>query len=127
METRLLQVNVNIPSVEDVAGKYRAYGRHAREEGSFLFDLVMSPESFFRTRIATDDLDLPAVAGIAKLCAEAAEKEGVELDGYQRQYVGALVCTLMEANGYRKTGSKKAIPHPMFTKGEVYIRDGDTT
>ena len=41
---------------------------------------------------------------------------------FDKQFIGAVVCSLMEANGYEKTGKKRSIPHNAFTKGEVYAR-----
>lgn len=45
------------------------------------------------------------------------------LTTYTKQFIGAVVCCLMENNGYRKTGRKKSINHPDFIKGEIYSRE----
>jgi hypothetical protein len=112
---------VNIPSQDDFASRYPQYGRFAREEGSFLFDVVMSPACYDYARAATLVFNLPAVAGVAKACTEAFSRQNkVEWRDFIKQYIGALVCALMEANGFEKTGEKRAIPYPGFTKGEVY-------
>ena len=111
------ETSVVIPNVNDFASSYPHYKNRATTTGKVFFDLVMTPESFLKAACATDDLDLPGVAALAKQCFEAA---GGSLSGTDKQYIGALVCALMEANGYRKTGTKRAIPHKAFTKGEVY-------
>lgn len=68
------------------------------------------------------NLEMPAVAGIARSCYQQIQvQKEVSFSNFTKQFMGALVCTLMEANGFRKTGRKKAIPHPMFTKGEFYV------
>ena len=86
-----------------------------------MFDVVMSPTCYDYARAATLVFDLPAVAGVAKACTEAfSQQDKVEWRDFIKQYVGALVCALMEANGFEKTGEKRAIPYPGFTKGEVY-------
>ncbi len=121
MDERPFHLIVEIPSIEDFAGKYRQYAPFAQNGGRFLFDLLMSPESYVAAQVATLNLELPAVAGVAKACREACDRRpDVEWRGFIKQYIGALVCSLMEANGFVKTGTKRAIPHHDFTKGEVY-------
>jgi hypothetical protein len=111
--------------MEAFAARYRPYSRFVQNEGRFLFDLLISPDSFNRAQVATVDLDLPAVAGVAKISYEAVQAQAVvEWSDYVKQYIGALICTLLEANGFQKTGVKRAIPHHGFTKGEMY-RLGD--
>jgi hypothetical protein len=42
---------------------------------------------------------------------------------YVKKGIGAMVCAIMEANGYEKTGVKKAVPpfpYRVFSRGEVY-------
>lgn len=124
MEVQSLNLPVRLPSLEEFAARYRPYSRFAQNEGRFLFDLLISPASFNRAQVATVDLDLPAVAGVAKISYEAVQAQTVvEWNDYVKQYIGALICTLLEANGFQKTGVKKAIPHPRFTKGEMYRSD----
>jgi hypothetical protein len=121
MRSETLHLSVNVPSLEEFAARFPHYGPFAREGGRFLFDIVMSPASYVDARAATLVFDLPAVAGVAKACTEAfSQQTAVEWRDYIKQYIGALVCTLMEANGFAKTGEKRAIPYRGFTKGEVY-------
>jgi hypothetical protein len=114
-----LEVSVRIPSVDEFAARYPQYGRRAQISGEVFFSVVMTPMAFLKTSFATDDVGLPGVAGIAQECFLAS---GGDLIPTDKQYIGALVCALMEANGYCKTGKKRAIPHKAFTKGEVYRR-----
>jgi hypothetical protein len=119
-----LTLTVNVPDLADFGAKYKQYGQFARGEGGFLFELLMRPSSFIRMIVATLDLELPAVAGVAKICYEAvSQNPAVDWNYHTKQYIGAVACTMMEANGFNKTGRKKAIPHPGFTKGEVYEID----
>jgi hypothetical protein len=121
MRSETLCLSANIPSLEEFAARFPQYGHFAREGGRFLFDVVMSPASYDYARAATLVFDLPAVAGVAKACTEAfSQQTAVEWRDFIKQYIGALVCSLMEANGFVKTGEKRAIPYPGFTKGEVY-------
>ncbi len=123
MNVQTYSTQVNIPEVTDLAALYPQYGPFARANGKFLFDLIASPTGFVNARVATEELALPAVAGIAKICYEAVQIQTVVAwDGYLKQYIGAVVSVLMQMNGFQKTGTKKAIPHPAFTKGEFYRR-----
>lgn len=114
-------LNVNIPNLDEFRQRFPQYGSFARGDGSILFDLIMTPDSFVRAMIATE-LGLPAVAGVANNCVKVIERDStLLLSGHVKQFIGAITCTLMEANGFRKTGTKRSIPHPGFTKGEFYI------
>jgi hypothetical protein len=121
MNTQRYELAVNIPSPDDFAKRFHAYGNYAAEEGKFLFDLVMSPESYINARVVTLILGIPAATGVAQACKEAVDKQDkLEWRDFTKQYIGALVCTLMEANGFEKTGKKGSIPIAGFTKGELY-------
>lgn len=121
MKAATYTLPVKLPSVEEFAAKYRAYGGYANTGGRFLFDTIVSPEGYNFARSVTLVFGLPAVAGIAKMVDDAVNAQGtVKWDNYLRQYIGAVVCMLMESNGFQKTGVKRSIPHRRFTKGEVY-------
>lgn len=120
MKDQSFSLNVKIPELTDFETRFPQYGPFARENGNFMFDIVMTPLSFLRCQFATE-LNLPAVAGIAEISFNATSQQGtIQFDGFLKQFVGALVCTLMEANGFTKSGKKKAVPHHAYTKGEFY-------
>jgi len=110
-------VTENAPICE----RFPQYGNYAKTEGRFLYERIVSPDCYNSARVATRDLDLPTVAGIAKVCYKTVLDQGtLEWRGFIKQFIGAVVCKLMEENGFVKTGVKKSVPHPNFTKGEVY-------
>ncbi len=111
----------SIPSVEDFGEKFRQYKNYAINEGSVLFNLLMSPESLIYVKVATE-MGFPAVAGIAEKSVQEILKQGKKLTNYDKQFIGAVVCVLVEMNGYQKSGTKKTVPHKLFTKGEFYER-----
>ena len=120
MKEQSFSLNVQIPEIADFEARFPQYGPFAKKDGHFMFDIVMTPLSFLRCRFATE-LNLPAVAGIAEISFNATSQQGtIQFDGFLKQFVGALVCTLMEANGFTKSGKKKSIPHHAYTKGEFY-------
>jgi len=121
MKDQSFSLVVQIPELEDFEKRFPQYGPFARENGNFMFNLIMTPSSFLRCQIATE-LNLPAVAGIAEISFDATSQQSVvQFDGFLKQFIGALVCSLMEANGFAKTGKKKSVPHHAYSKGEFYV------
>lgn len=109
-----------IPSLEDFGKRFPQYKPYAVGEGATLFKLLMRPESL-NSAIEATKLGLPAVAGIAEISVQEVRRLGRTLTAFDRQFIGGVVCCLMEANGFKKTGTKKAIPHKSFSKGEFYV------
>ena len=50
------------------------------------------------------------------------KSENLKADSFTKQFIGSVICALMEANGYKKTGTKKSVPHELFSTGEFYKR-----
>jgi hypothetical protein len=122
METQTFAFSVNLPTVEEFAERFPQYGDFAKHEGNFLFRNIITPESYNNARVATLVFKLPAVAAVAETCYQSVLDHGaIEWRGFLKQFIGAVVCKLMEDNGFKKTGTKKSVPHHMFTKGELYI------
>ena len=120
MEAQSFSQVVQIPELADFETRFPQYGPFARENGNFMFNVVMTPLSFLRCQFATE-LNLPAVAGIAEISFDTTSQQSfVQFDGFLKQFIGALVCSLMEANGFTKSGKKKSVPHHAYTKGEFY-------
>ena len=120
MQSQSISLSVQIPELNDFEARFPQYGPFARGNGSFIFNLIMDPMSFFRCKFATE-LNLPAMAGIAETCYFAtSQQKVVPFDGFLKQFIGALVCNLMETNGFSKSGKKKSVPHHEYTKGEFY-------
>ena len=117
-----VELQVEVPTLADFGARYRQYGSRAAGVGKPLYDLVMCPETFVAAAVVTDRLGLPAVAAIAE---EVSSLLGGAMQSIDKQFVGALICSLMLANGYVKTGRKRAIPQKGWSKGEVYaLPDG---
>jgi hypothetical protein len=109
--------------IEDFKKKYRHFGPLVMGAAAPLYTAINNEESFRKLVWATEDLDLPAIAGIVKLCAEIILAAPPELHDQLKKCAGAIVCAVMEANGYQKTGVKKAVPPVpvrVFKVAEVY-------
>jgi hypothetical protein len=113
---------VNVPTADELAENYPHYRPFALGDGKQLFDLLTAPAQHLKARIATEDFGLPAVAGVARDCELLCEVTGSELTPFVKQFIGAVVCVSMQHNGFEKTGTKRAIPHRSFNKGEFYTR-----
>jgi hypothetical protein len=121
MKTTTFALSTNLPSVEEFAERFPQYGGYAKNEGNFLFERIIAPDCYNNARIATLVFELPAIAGIAEICYQTVlEHEAIEWSHFVKQFIGAVVCKLMEDNGFEKTGTKKSVPHAKFTKGELY-------
>jgi len=112
---------VNLPLVEEFAERFPQYGEYAKHEAKFLYERIVAPDCYNNARVATLMFGLPAVAGVAEICYQTVLEHGtIEWRGFLKQFIGAVVCKLMEDNGFSKTGTKKSVPHAKFTKGEFY-------
>jgi len=118
--TSFIKFEVELPSIEEFAAKYPPYGPFAAGEGKFLFELLTA-ENFLRCLFACE-LNMPAIAGIAAICDDAAAKQNIDLkqDNFKKQALGAMVSVLMEVNGWEKTGERKAVNQRAFSKGATY-------
>ncbi len=123
MQTQTINETVQIPEVDDFIKKYPRYTKLVSGEGRFLFNLIMQPKVLNAARVVAD-FGLPSVLVVAEQCRAAVEEAAgpVSLDSFTKQFIGAAVCVLMEANGYMKTGTKKSVPHASFSTGEFYVR-----
>ena len=121
MDNKKFMCSVKCPSVDEFAQNYPPYARFSKNQGEIFFNAIATPEAFVKMSVVSD-LGFAAIYGIAEQCSCIAQKQGVSLDRYTKQFIGAVVCCVMENNGYLKTGRKKSINHPDFTKGEIYER-----
>jgi len=118
----------SIPSLEEFGERFPQYKPYAAPEGEgeTLFKLLMRPESL-NSAIEATKVGLPAVTGIAEISIQEIKRNGRKPTPFDKQFIGGVICSLMEANRYQKTGTKKAISHKAFTKGEFYEAVADSS
>lgn len=120
MQTQAFHQTVFIPSVDDFIEKYPRYSGLVQGEGRFLYDLIMQPAAIIRAQAASY-FGYPSVLAVAEECKQAiSQQEKILFDNFTKQFIGSAVCALMEANGYKKTGTKRNVPHESFKVGEYY-------
>ena len=122
MKIRNYSKDINIPDLKEFTKTYPQFAGLAKGEGKFLFDIVMKAETFIQAMVLTD-YGMPAVTSVAELCFnEARKRKGFKLNSRMKQFIGAMIASLMIANGYSKTGRKKSIIHRAYTRGEFYVK-----
>ena len=122
MKKKTYSKEIYLPELKEFAAHYPQFAGLASGEGKFLFDIVMKSETFIQAMILTE-YGMPAVTSVAELCYnEARKKKGFQFTGRVKQFIGAMIASLMAANGYNKTGRKKSIIHRAYTRGEFYAK-----
>jgi hypothetical protein len=122
LKTKSYSKEINIPDIKEFTVAYPQFAGLAKGEGKFLFDIVMKPETFIQAMVLTE-YGMPAVTSVAELCYnEAKKRKGFKFTGRMKQFIGAMIASLMAANGYLKTGRKKSIIHRAYTRGEFYMK-----
>ena len=122
MKTKTYSRMINIPELKEFAVTYPQFAGIAKVDGKFLFDIVMKPETFIQAMVLTE-YGMPAVTSVAEVCYnEAKKRRGFKFTGRVKQFIGAMIASLMTANGYNKTGRKKSIIHRAYTRGEFYVK-----
>jgi hypothetical protein len=122
MKKKTYSKEIYLPELKEFAAHYPQFAGLASGEGKFLFDIVMKSETFIQAMILTE-YGMPAVTSVAELCYnEARKKKGFQFTGRVKQFIGAMIASLMAANGYNKTGRKKSIIHRAYTRGEFYVK-----
>jgi hypothetical protein len=58
---------------------------------------------------------------VTVIADDAVELADGNIADTDKQFIGALMCTLMEHNGFAKSGRKGSVPRPQWNRGEVYI------
>ena len=108
---------------EKFLSNYSHFADQLEGPGGELWRILNSEESFQKMRWATEDMELPAVAGVVRVCAPFVKSAPEKKRNRLKQGIGAMVCAVMDANGYEKTGKKKAVPpvpERVFSVGECY-------
>ena len=122
MKKKTYSKEIQIPESKEFAATYPQFAGLATGEEKFLFDIVMKPETFIQAMILTE-YGMPAVTSVAELCYnEARKRKGFQFTSRVKQFIGAMIASLMAANGYNKTGRKKSIIHRAYTRGEFYVK-----
>ena len=121
MRQQEIRTLVNLPEASDVLRKYARYSKFlATPAGQELLAGIMTAEVFVLAKAAVA-FGYPAVLPVGDIITKVWSKHGIEPgDFISKQFAGSAICVLMEANGYRKLGKKRRVPHPAFNRAERY-------
>jgi hypothetical protein len=85
--------------------------------GTKLFDFTIQKEIIMDLIYFSKLTNSPAVEGVIN----SLKAIGINsLENREKQFFGALVCDILESNGFEKTGKKSTVKSGIFTTGEVY-------
>ncbi len=125
MKADTFMISVIIPSVDEFAERYPQYRNIATKRGRRLFNKIMTAENVVLLQAVTISVGLPAVAGIANFCyGFVTRSDNIKWDSYTKQFIGAVVCMMMESNGFEKVGRKR-VPQKYFGRGSLFVVKGD--
>lgn len=105
--------------------KYRNFAPIMNRADLNLWSELNNEAAFSHMRSATECWDYPAVAGITKQVAPILDHLSKAEQNHIKKAIGAMVCCIMEANGYIKTDIKRSVPPipcRVFSRAEVYQR-----
>jgi len=120
MRTEEFSRPVNLPSTDDFLKAYPRFRSFVEGTGGELYEAIIQPKVLVRAEAAVQ-FGYPAILAAIGTVERFWEKYQVSPgDLITKHFVGSAMCALMEANGYKKTGTKKRVPHPAFVTGEVY-------
>ncbi len=105
--------------------RYRNFAPLLERADLLLWSELNNEASFSHMRSATECWEFPAVAGVTRQVADILKSVPDDEVDYIKQGIGAMVCCIMEKNGYVKTGIKRSVPpvpRRLFSRGEVYKR-----
>ena len=120
MQVNEIKFKITIPPKSEFSKTYKQFGNLIKEEGSKVYDYIVTPEIFIRA-MSVSDIGMPAVSVVAENCSKMVPDLKDKL--FMKQFIGAVTCYLMESNGYKKSHKKKTIPHDCFSKGEVFVKE----
>ena len=122
MKDEKLEIVVTLVSVDEFLKKYPRFANFVFDNGKELFNTIVQKEVFLDSSVLAN-YGYPSVLGVADKCLEIITKStNLEANSFTKQFIGSVICALMEANGYKKTGTKKSVPHELFSTGEFYKR-----
>jgi hypothetical protein len=123
MEDLLYEKIVTLWNAGEFLGKYPRFKEILNGDGRQLFDEIMKPDVFVNASVLADK-GYPSVLAVAEQSKSIIAKyESSAAASFCKQFIGSVICVLMEANGYKKTGKKKSVPHESFSTGECYVLD----
>jgi hypothetical protein len=123
MEDKTGKIVVTLLTADDFLRKYPRFKTFIEGKGEGLFKAIMQPDVVIEAMVLAN-YGYPSVLAVAKQSEEIlTNPEQAGDNNFAKQFVGSVICAVMEANGYEKSGTKKSVPHKFFNVGEIYERN----
>lgn len=122
MRTVQFVKDVRIPDGHEFAAKYNKYTTLQNSQlGNDIYAAMTESDSVIAMMIASN-LKLTAVDAIAEKVSQVVKRHGKDLkkEASVKQFIGALACSIMEANGYTIDRQQQNVKHPNFTVAKTY-------
>ena len=115
-----VETEVYKPEVEDHESYYDKFLCNTHKK-DYLFSLLTEPESIVKALIIAENTgSSPMVAYEKMISSEILSGKIEKLDPHEKQFVGTVICTIMKANGWKKTDRKQRFSSGIFKSAEIY-------
>jgi len=87
-----------------------------------LFALITNPDAINDALVISRRTGNSPITVYEPIIKEATENNQItSLSNHEKQFVGTVICTVMEMNGFKKTGRKQSFSNGLFKKAEIYV------
>ncbi|MCG9712484.1 hypothetical protein L1D29_06615 [Shewanella insulae] len=108
------------PEISDHEEKYSKFLCNTPKK-TFLFNLITQAESISNALVVAEETGSSPIVVFETLISDAINSGEIEeLDSHEKQFVGTVACTVMEANGWQKTNKKQRFSVGIFRSAELY-------
>lgn len=120
MEVMSLSYDVNKPEILDYEKLFHT--RRCNSSNKIkLFDLITSPDTIHRAIVFVQEKGGSPIPVFENRLNKAINNgELLPLSWHEKQFFGTVVCTVMESNGFERTGKKQKFTKGIFKTGEIY-------
>jgi len=86
-----------------------------------IFEILTTPEEINDALVTVRRTGNSPVTVYEPILRQAIENNDIQsLSHHEKQFVGTVICTVMELNGFSKVGKKQSFANGLFTKAELY-------
>ncbi len=121
MENVKHTLEVTVVSKEEFNSQYKAFTIKTTAQDR-LFDIVSNAKNLYEAMTVVKYKGGSPITVYGHILDEMVEAGELEkLSDQEKKFVGAVVSTQMQANGWNKTGKKQKVKR-VFSSGEIYIK-----
>lgn len=123
MQAITLSHNVNQPSVGDYNSRYDRMPCNTSNKQA-IFDVLTDPENIHRIIIVIQETNISPISIYERKLQEAINNGVINpVTNHEKQFVGTVTRSVMEANGFSKSERKQRFTKGLFKSGEIYMQN----